>query len=142
MQQFMCIPLWYINPNNSQLSLAAGDSFKSLEDDAAPKDGVGGGGSETKDGVGGTHLKDNENGTVEKDSSTANAETPTKSSKLSIFGSKDKNKDKADKNALDNNSKMPLGLGKPKSSSDGFDGKWFYFLPFNAAMCLNKKSFY
>ena len=103
----------------------AGDSFKSLEDDAAPKEGVGGG-SETKDGVGGTHLKDNENGTVEKDSSTANAETPTKSSKLSIFGSKDK-KDKADKNASDkdNNSKMPLGLGgKPKgASSDGFDGK-------------------
>ena len=104
---------------------SAGDSFKSLEDDAAPKEGVGGGGSETKDGVGGTHLKDNENGTVEKDSSTANAETPTKSSKLSIFGSKDKNKDKADKNAIDNNSKMPLGLGgKPKTgSSDGFDGK-------------------
>merc|ERR1711890_217996 len=61
----------------------AGDSFKSLEDDAAPREGVGGG-SETKDGVGGTHLKDNENGTVEKDSSTANVETPTKSSKLSI----------------------------------------------------------
>ena len=117
--------MWYIKSYNSYLSLAAGDSFKSLEDDAAPKDGVGGGGSETKDGVGGTHLKDNENGTVEKDSSTANAETPTKSSKLSIFGSKDKNKDKADKNALDNNSKMPLGLGgKPKTgSSDGFDGK-------------------
>ena len=114
---------------------SAGDSFKSLEDDAAPKEGGGGGGNGTKDGVGGTSLKDNENNgtTVEKESPTinvpstaANAETPTKSSKLSIFGSKDK-KDKADKNASDkdNSSKMPLGLGgKPKgATSDGYDGK-------------------
>ena len=93
---------------------SAGDSFKSLEDDASPKEGGVGGGSETKDGVG---VKDNENGTVEKDS--ANAETPTKSSKLSIFGSKDK---KSDKNAIDN-SKMPLGLGGKPKPSDGFDGK-------------------
>ena len=72
-------------------------------------------------------MKDNENGTVEKDLSTANAETPTKSSKLSIFGSKDKNKDKTDKNALEN-SKMPLGLGGKPKTSDGFDGKCNYFL--------------
>ena len=122
-----------MNNVSIHLFLSAGDSFKSLEDDAAPnKEGVGGG-SETKDGVGGTHLKDNENGTVvEKDSSAlnvANTDTPTKSSKLSIFGSKDK-KDKADKNDKDNNSKMPLGLGgKPKgASSDGFDGKFQSFL--------------
>ena len=106
--------------------LSAGDSLKSLEDDAPPKEGVGGG-SETTEG--GNHLKDNENGSVEKDTSVnsvGNTDTPTKSSKLSIFGSKDK-KDKSDKNASDkdNNSKMPLGLGgKPKgASSDGFDGK-------------------
>ena len=102
---------------------SAGDSFKSLEDDASPKEGVVGGGSETKDGVG---VKDNENGTIEKDS--ANAETPTKSSKLSIFGSKDKNK--ADKNALDSNSKMPLGLGGKPKPSDGFDGKWYLIFIF------------
>jgi len=102
----------------------AGDSLKSLEDDAPPKEGVGGG-SETTEG--GNNLKDNENGSVEKDTSVnsvGNTDTPTKSSKLSIFGSKDK-KDKSDKNASDkdNNSKMPLGLGgKPKgASSDGFD---------------------
>ena len=107
-------------------SLSAGDPLKSLEDDAPPKEGVGGG-SETTEG--GNHLKDSENGSVEKDTSVnsvGNTDTPTKSSKLSIFGSKDK-KDKSDKNASDkdNNSKMPLGLGgKPKgASSDGFDGK-------------------
>ena len=109
--------------------LSAGDSLKSLEDDAPPKEGVGGG-SETTEG--GNNLKDNENGSVEKDTSVnsvGNTDTPTKSSKLSIFGSKDK-KDKSDKNASDkdNNSKMPLGLGgKPKgASSDGFDGKSQY----------------
>ena len=104
--------------------LSAGDSLKSLEDDAPPKEGVGGG-SETTEG--GNHLKDNENGSVEKDTSVnsvGNTDTPTKSSKLSIFGSKDK-KDKSDKNASDKDNKMPLGLGgKPKgASSDGFDGK-------------------
>lgn len=108
----MCIQELFIHIILSYFS--AGDSFKSLEDDASPKEGVVGGGSETKDGVG---VKDNENGTVEKDS--ANAETPTKSSKLSIFGSKDK---KADKNNVDN-SKMPLGLGGKPKPSDGFDGK-------------------
>ena len=107
------------------MSFSAGNSFKSVEDDAAPGSGNGG-----EDGVGGgANIKDNENGSIEKDSPTTapvtNAETPTKSSKLSIFGSKDK-KDKADKNAPDkDSSKMPLGLGgKPKgATSDGFDGK-------------------
>ena len=102
------------------LSFSAGNSFKSVEDgnEVEGEDGVGGG----------ANVKDNENGSIEKDSPTtapANAETPTKSSKLSIFGSKDK-KDKADKNDKDKDSKMPLGLGgKPKgaTSSDGFDGK-------------------
>ena len=119
------------NYNLKQLFfLSAGDSLKSLEDDAPPKEGVGGG-SETTEG--GNNLKDNENGSVEKDTSVnsvGNTDTPTKSSKLSIFGSKDK-KDKSDKNASDkdNNSKMPLGLGgKPKgASSDGFDGKSINF---------------
>ena len=110
------------------MSFSAGNSFKSLEDDAASKDGCGNG---AEDGVGGGgNIKDNENGSIEKDSPTTapatNAETPTKSSKLSIFGSKDK-KDKADKNDKEkDSSKMPLGLGgKPKgaTSSDGFDGK-------------------
>ena len=109
---------------NEFFFLSAGDSLKSLEDDAPPKEGVGGG-SETTEG--GNHLKDNENGSVEKDTSVnsvGNTDTPTKSSKLSIFGSKDK-KDKSDKNASDKDNKMPLGLGgKPKgASSDGFDGK-------------------
>ena len=102
---------------------SAADSLKSVEDDTTPKDAVDGGTNEAKDGVGGKNLKDGENGAVE---TTANAETPTKSSKLSIFGSKDK-KDKADKNASDKDksTNMPLGLGgKPKgASSDGFDGK-------------------
>lgn len=124
--------------NREKSGDVAGDSFKSVEDDTAPKDAVDGGTNGAKDGVGGKNLKDGENGAVEKDSpsinvpSTANAETPTKSSKLSIFGSKDK-KDKADKNASDKDksTNMPLGLGgKPKgATSDGFDGMPYILTP-------------
>ena len=117
----------------------AGNSFRSLEEDAATKDGtdkdgadgdgVGGGGS-----GGGSNNKDNENGSTVVENTkespvTTNAETPTKSSKLSIFGSKDK-KDKSNSDK----DKMPLGLGGAKqkggggasSSGEGFDGKCCY----------------